>query len=279
MPVLLGAVSAILIAVSDALGRSGSRRVSPVSHVSTAMIAGVVTGLVWALVLRNDVIGEDLVRGALSGVLASAALALLYKGMADSSAAVASPVAAVFVGLIPLLWDVSSGAELTALAAVGCGVGISSLALTTFNPNLGNRVVAGAAYGLAGGVLFGAVFILLGATSEDSGAWPVVTQRLVGFMTMALLAARTAVPVVLPRRWLAIGLVSGTAGTTGIVAFAVGAQTGDLGVVSVASSMFPAGVAVLSKLFDDDELHWWQMIGIAGAITGTALIALGSADG
>ena len=276
MPVLLGAVSAVLIAVSDTLGRSGSRRVSPVSHVSTAMVAGVATALTWAIVLGNDLVGGDVVRGALSGLLASTALALLYKGMADSSAAVASPVAAVFVGLIPLAWDVARGADLTALAGAGCAIGIASLALTTLNPNLGDRVITGLAYGLAGGVLFGATLILLGETSEASGAWPVAAQRLVGFVTMILFAMRTSVPVILPRRWVALGLLSGVAGTSGIVAFAIGAQTGDLGVVSVASSMFPAGVAVLSRLFDDDELHWWQGVGIAGAITGTALIALGS---
>ena len=276
MPVLLGAVSAVLIAVSDTLGRSGSRRVSPVSHVSTAMIAGVATALTWAIVLGNDLVGGDVVRGALSGLLASTALALLYKGMADSSAAVASPVAAVFVGLIPLAWDVVRGADLTALAGVGCAIGIASLALTTLNPNLGGRMITGLAYGLAGGVLFGGTLILLGETSEASGAWPVAAQRVVGFFTMIFFALRTAVPTILPRRWIALGLLSGVTGTSGLVAFAIGAQTGDLGVVSVASSMFPAGVAVLSRLFDDDELHWWQGVGIAGAITGTALIALGS---
>jgi drug/metabolite transporter (DMT)-like permease len=276
MPVLLGALSAALIAVSDTLGRSGSRRVSPVSHVSTAMAAGVGTAVVLALVLSNDLIAADVGRGALSGLLASTALALLYKGMADSSAAIASPVAAVFVGLIPLVWDLAGGADLSGLAAVGCGIGIGSLALTTFNPNLGNRVLGGLAYGLVGGVLFGAVLILLGATSEASGAWPVAAQRFVGFITMVFFAMRTAAPVFLPRRLLVLGILSGVAGTSGIVAFAVGAQTGDLGVVSVAASMFPAGVAVLSRLFDEDELHWWQAIGIAGAIAGTALIALGS---
>lgn len=276
MPVLLGALSAVLIAVSDTLGRSGSRRVSPVSHVSTAMVAGVVTAIVWALALGNDLIGGDIVRGALSGLLASSALALLYKGMADSSAAVASPVAAVFVGLIPLAWDVARGADLTVLAGAGCAIGIASLALTTLNPNLGGRVITGLVYGLAGGVLFGATLILLGETSEDSGAWPVAAQRLVGFVTMFFFALRTAVPVILPGRWIALGLLSGLAGTSGIVAFAIGAQTGDLGVVSVASSMFPAGVAVLSRLFDDDELHWWQAVGIAGAIAGTVLITIGS---
>lgn len=276
MPVLLGALSAVLIAVSDTLGRSGSRRVSPVSHVSTAMVAGVATAVVWAIVLGNEAVGGDIARGAASGLLASTALALLYKGMADSSAAVASPVAAVFIGLIPLAWDVARGADLTVLAGIGCGVGIASLALTTFNPNLGGRVLAGLGYGFAGGVLFGATLILLGETSEASGAWPVAAQRLVGFATMIVLALRTAVPVILPRRFLALGALSGLAGTSGIVAFAVGAQTGDLGVVSVASSMFPAGVAVFSKLFDEDELHWWQAIGIAGAVSGTALIALGS---
>jgi len=39
--------------------------------------------------------------------------------------------------------------------------------------------------------------------------------------------------------------------------------------------MFPAVTTGLATVFDDDQLRWWQAIGIAGAIAGTALIALG----
>lgn len=31
----------------------------------------------------------------------------------------------------------------------------------------------------------------------------------------------------------------------------------------------------LAVLFDDDTLRWWQVIGIAAALTGTSMVALG----
>lgn len=275
MPILLGALSSLFIGVSDAIGRSVSRRVDAISHVATAMLAGVGVAAVIAVVSGDDLIGRDLIRGGVSGLFIASALALLYHGMAVSSAAVTSPVAAVFVGLIPLAWDLARGAVLGATVLTGCIVALSSLALTTLNPNLADRVRSGVVFGVVSGVLFGISLIVVGETAESSGAWPAATQRLAGFAAMAALAWHRSVPVFSPGRLRRLSAVSGLVGTLGIVAFVIGLQRGDIGVVSVAGSMFPAVTAVLSAVFDDDELRWWQTIGIAGSLTGLALIALG----
>ena len=66
------------------------------------------------------------------------------------------------------------------------------------------------------------------------------------------------------------------AGALGMVCWSICSQRGDLVTVSVVSSTSPAVVAVLAVAFDEDQVRWWQAIGIAGAIAGTALIALGS---
>jgi drug/metabolite transporter (DMT)-like permease len=70
-------------------------------------------------------------------------------------------------------------------------------------------------------------------------------------------------------------LISGTCGSLAIVAFAIGTQQGSLATVAVAASMFPAVSATLAAAFDEDTLHWWQMIGILGVIGGISLMALG----
>lgn len=276
MPILLGALSSLLIGISDTLGRSVSRRVNSVTHVATAMLAGILIALAIALAAGHEWISSDMVRGAVSGVLLAIALALMYRGMAISSAAVTSPLVAVFVGLIPLLWDLVRGATLSTMALLGCAMALVSLVLTTFNPNLGTRIRPGLLYGFASGLLFGVALITVGETSEASGAWPAVSQRVAGFAALVLFASRRAVPIFTPTRLLPLSVISGIAGTAGIVAFVIGAQKGDIGVVSVAGSMFPAVVVVLSTIFDDDEVRWWQALGIAGSIGGLSLIALGS---
>ncbi len=274
MPLLLGVLAAVLVGVSDTLGRSTTRRANAVSHVATAMAIGIVIAVVASLVLGSQWRWDDMINGGLSGLLVAGGLGVMYRGMAESSAAVVSPIAAVFAALIPLVWDIISGLRPGQQVSIGCAVAITSLALTTFNPDLGDRVKPGVLYGIVAGLLFGAGVIFVADTAEASGAWPAVAQRVIGFVLMASVARRQKLPVFLPGNLRSLGLLSGLFGTLGMVSWVVGAQKGDLGTVSVAGSMFPAVVAVLSATFDDDQLRWWQGIGIFGAIAGMALIAL-----
>ncbi|MGI9606944.1 MAG: EamA family transporter [Acidimicrobiales bacterium] len=275
MPVLFGLAASLLVGISDTLGRFTTRRATAVSQVATAMIIGVPTAALVAVVAGHDLIGSDLARGLASGLLLSTALAVMYRGMADSSAAIVSPLAAVFAALVPLTWDIVRGLRPNAVVLAGCAVAVAALALTTFNPDIGEGVRRGLALGVVAGALFGASIIFVGETSDASGAWPAAAQRLMGTVTMIAVARAQGAPVLLPRSLMRLGLLSGAVGTVGIVFLTIGAQRGDLGIVSVAGSMFPAVVAVLSALFDDDQLRWWQLVGIGAAVGGMAMIALG----
>lgn len=237
------------------------------------MLVGAVVSVPIALLLKSSPIGRDLLSGLMSGVVLAAGLAVVYRGMAESSAAVVSPTAAVLAAVLPLGWDLIGGTRLEPLAIVGCIVAVLALGLTTFNPDLGDAVTKGLVMALIGGVLFGLGIILVADTSQDSGAWPAAAQRAGGFVAMIALAKRQAVPLFLPPSIRRFGVLGGLAGALGMVCWVVGSQRGDLGTVSVVSSTYPAVVAFLATVFDDDELRWWQGVGIAGAIAGTALIA------
>ncbi len=274
MPIMLGVLAAILVGISDTLGRAGTRRANSVSHVSSAMFIGIPITLVAALLSGAEWRAGDLLSGAVSGFLVAGGLGVAYRGMADSSAAVVSPISAVFAALIPLVWDILGGLRPGVQVSIGCAVAITSLALTTFNKELSGKIRIGVAYGLLAGFMFGAGVIFVADTAEASGVLPAFTQRLVGFSLMATLATRRSLPVFLPGKLLKIGLLSGVFGTFGMMSWVIGSQQGDLGTVSVAGSMFPAVVAVLAATFDDDQLRWWQGLGILGAIIGMGLIAL-----
>ncbi len=274
MPILLGVLAAVLVGISDVLGRATTRRANSVSHVSTAMSIGIVISLAAALALGSEWRTGDILSGALSGVLVAGGLGVAYRGMADSSAAVVSPISAVFAALIPLVWDIFGGLRPGLLASAGCAIAITSLAFTTFNPDLSGKIRNGVMYGLLAGFMFGTGVVFVAGTAEESGVWPAFSQRIVGFVLMATIANRRSLPVFLPGRLLKLGLLSGVFGTLGMMSWVLGSQSGDLGTVSVAGSMFPAVVAVLAATFDDDQLRWWQGIGIFGAIVGMGLIAL-----
>lgn len=273
MPILFGILASLFVGVSDSFGRASSRRADSVSHVSTQMLVGAVISFPAAFAFGSTWIPRDVLSGVLSGVLVASGLALVYRGMAESSAAIVSPTAAVLGALLPLGWDLAGGTELVPLAAVGCGVAVLSLALTTFNPDLGDRVMRGMVMAIGGGILFGLAVVFVADTSEASGVWPAASQRLGGFAAMLMLAQRRGVPAFLPPTVRRFGVLGGIAGAFGMMFWVIGGQRGDLGTVSVVASTYPAVVALLSTIFDGDQIRWWQGIGIGGAVVGTALIA------
>ena len=274
MPILLGVLASLFVGVSDTFGRASARRADSISHVGTQMLTGAVVALPVVAVLGSRFIGRDVLSGAMSGVLIACGLAVVYRGMAEASSAVVSPLAAVLAALVPLVWDLAAGTRLEGLEIVGSAVAISSLGLTTFDPDLGDRVRSGLILAVVGGVLLGLAVALAADTSEDSGAWPAVSQRATGFLAMIPLAWRRSVPIILPPGVRRFGVMGGIAGAAGIICWIIGGQRGDLGTVSVVSSTYPAVVAVLAVVFDEDRVRWWQAIGIGGAIVGSGLIAL-----
>lgn len=276
MPIFLGILSAVGIGISDFAGRFGTRRANATSAVLTAMIAGIVVALGLTLVVSSHATGRDLLLGALSGLGMGFALMLMYRGMAVSSVALVSPIVGLFVAVVPLSWDISTGASLSTMSSIGIAIAITGVVATTAAPDIGGDVRQGLLLAIAAGMLGGTAMTFVGETSLDSGVWPAVAQRILAWCSLAAYGVRTNAPLVLPGRLIWVGLASGTVGTAGMAAFIVGAQRGSLAEVAVASSMFPAVTAVLAATFDDDTLRWWHMLGIAAVLTGVGFIAGGS---
>lgn len=180
----------------------------------------------------------------------------------------------MLAAVLPLAWDLVGGANLEQLSAIGCCIALISLGLTTYSPVHGGDVKKGLGLAVAGGMLFGLSIVFGGDTSEASGAWPAAAQRFAGFVAMMIVARTQHIPPLLPEGIRRFGVLGGVAGGLGMVCWFMGAQQGDLGTVSVVASTYPAVIAVLAATFDDDHVEWWQWIGIAGSIAGTALIAL-----
>jgi drug/metabolite transporter (DMT)-like permease len=273
MPVLFGVAASLLIGVSDYFGRYVARRSVAITTVIASLAVGVAGSLALVAVVPSAFTARDFGLGAASGGLVAIALALLYGGMSRSSSAVVSPIVGLGGVLVPVLFDVLTGEIPEGLEVVGFAVAIVSLLLTTFSPELGDRVWVGVTYGAGAGIAFGASLLLIGRTDIDSGMWAAVGQRLVGLVFLLGLATAWSRPRLLPPELRITGALTGLAGIGGIACFIAGAQRGSLAVVAVSGSMFPAVTAVLTSVFDEDVLRWWQMVGIAGVLTGVGLIA------
>ncbi len=277
MSILLGIAAAITIGLSDSFGRASSRRnQASVTHVTTQMIVGTFVALPFTAFIPSDFIARDVVFGSLSGVTVALGLAIVYRAMADASSAVTLPLAGVMAILVPFIWDLATGARLGTLAAVGCAVALISLVVVSFDPKLGTDTIRrGLGLAFLGGFLFGLTFLFAGVTSEASGAWPAVFNRAVGFIGITLLAIKTGAPLTLEPSVRKFGILGGVVGSLGMLAVIIGTQIGSLAIVSVLAGSSPAVTVIATATFDDDAITWWQLLGVAGAITGASLIAIG----
>jgi drug/metabolite transporter (DMT)-like permease len=276
MGVLLGVVAGILLGVSDFTASRASRTISSVS-VSRTNLA--VSGLIAPLLLFVKPVEwtlRDLVLAALSGVVLSGGLVLLYRGYAVARMGIVAPVASVLLAAVPVLYDLIKGHTPSTVAACGMVLGLLALVLTTYERGGMGSTKIGLLLGFGAGLLFGVAFTLTSETSDAAGLSPVMVQRLSGLLFLVMLQRIDKAPLLALRAPARIwGIGSGLAGGIALGALKFGYIKGSAGPVSVAASQFAAVGVLLSVLFNKERLKPWQAVGIAASGVGVALMALG----
>jgi|TARA_R110002110_G_scaffold325497_1_gene537435 drug/metabolite transporter (DMT)-like permease len=275
MAILLGALAAVLIGCSDFLGRYGTRRSHAVTIVGGALIGGVAISSIGLAIIPSEFSTRDLVLGVASGLFIGFALATLYEAMATSSAAIAGPLVVLGTALVPFGWDLAFGATLSPSIVVGIIIALLSLLVVMYSPGLTAQHGRGIRIALVSAVFWGISTTLVGESGNDSGVWAPFVQRITALVVMFAIATARSLPKVPARPLFGITLLSGVLGGAGMIAFVLGTQRGSLGSVAVTTSMFPVVSSALSAAFDDDTLHWWQIVGIAGVVGGIGVLALG----
>lgn len=271
MPVLFGLVAALCIGTSDFLGARSAGRTTALQTTTAAFLGGAILVAIYSPFLGNPT-PRDLWLGAASGVAAFVALTTLWLAYARSSVGIAAPVAAVVSTALPVLWGVVRGTSPGALGWAGVVVGVSALFLTSWAPG-SHGLWTGVRLGAGAGVAFAAMFVLAVETSEGAGTWPVVSQRATAFalaVGYGVSRGRRPLADLSSIRW---SLLAGAFGATGVASVVYGGQRHPIAPVIVAGSMYPAVAIGLAWLFMQQRLRPRQLVGLAGALVGVALIA------
>jgi drug/metabolite transporter (DMT)-like permease len=270
--IVLGLLASLLIGGSDFLGARSAGRTTALQTTTAAFLGGAVAAALYSPILGTPS-GRDLLLGAASRVLVAVALTTLWRAYTVSSIGVAAPLAAVVSTVLPVLFDTVRGEVPGVLGWLGVVVGIVALFLTSWAPGV-TGTTQGVLLGAGSGVFFAAMFLIAVEASDESGTWPIVTQRATAFV-LALIAAavirqRPFGPLA-PTRW---SLVAGVLGASGVAAVVYGGQRYPLTPVVVSGSMYPAVAIALGWLFLHQRLTQRQIAGLVMALVGVALIAL-----
>lgn len=197
---LLSLSGALVYGAADFLGGLAAKRLSAILVSAIAAVSGLVVMLVALPLLGGTWATSDLGWGALSGVVGSVAIALLYASLAIGPMSILSPLTALMSAVTPMLWGTLVGSErFGPLGVWGLAVALVAVVLVGFVPERGavRPSAKGLAFAVGSGLAIGAYYIVISHTSDESGVAPLVANRLV---SAALLFTAVAVLALVSRR-------------------------------------------------------------------------------
>jgi drug/metabolite transporter (DMT)-like permease len=282
--VLLGVLVALSYGAGDFLGGLGTRAQSVFTVVAASQASALALLVVVVPLEGVAVRWGDVGLGALSGVIGVVGVLLLYQGLATGAMGVVAPVTAVGAAVVPLGVGLATGERPAVLALVGAVVALAAVALVASGgapggtgpvEGDGRRAGAGSPLLLAvgAGVAFGLVFVLLGATDDEAGFWPLLGARTLSVSLLAAWLVRTRVPF-LPRpgtRLVVVG--AGLLDVTANALYLLAVREGLLSLVAVLSSLYPVATVVLARFVLGERLQPTQLAGLGLGLAGVTMIA------
>lgn len=272
MAVALALASAALIGSGDFLGGLASRRQEAGTAVTAVYLVGIPTLVVVSPFVAGSPTAADLAWGAGSGAAGAIGLWALYQGFARGRVAVVSPLAAVIGAAVPVAVGLATGDDPGTTGLAGLAIGLVAVVLVTRPRGADSSAAAtGVVYGIAAGVPFAGMFLMLSFTGDNSGLWPVLPSRIVGVAVLLLVLRR--MPRV-PRATLPAVIFGGLFSVLGNGAFLLSTQEGDLAVVTVLTSLYPAVTVMWARTVFQERLSPAQVLGLGAALAAVTLLSV-----
>jgi drug/metabolite transporter (DMT)-like permease len=271
---IFGLISAIGWGAGDFSGGLASRRAHVLFVVLVSELGGVLIliGLAWFLAepVPRPV---DLVWGGLAGIIGTAGLLSLYRGLATGAMGVVAPLSAVVTAVVPLLFGFVLEGPAGARQLFGFGVAIVAVWLVS-RPQQGGTVrLRDLGLPIGAGLGFGLFLIMIDHVSDSGVLWPLVSARISSlFMLFAMVAftRRSQWPTL---RQVPLMILAGLFDVGGNTFYALAARMGRLDTAAVLSSLFPVVTVLLARFVLQERLSCQQWVGVAVALVAVVLIA------
>jgi drug/metabolite transporter (DMT)-like permease len=256
-----------------------------------------VVGLLLALVLLA--LGQEPMPGAealglaaLGGALGSLGLGCFYLALSRGTMGLVAPLTALIAATVPAVVGIASGAHVPLLTGVGMAVALIAVVLIALpDRRLGRPVLATLhrsrrwewALIVLAGLGFAGFFMAVDRSNAAGGEvwWTLAMVKVagvaaVGLAGLVIVGVGRAPPVRARRAGLLVASLAGVGDLGGNLFFVLASGVGDLAVVVVLSSLYPVSTAILARIFVHERLGPIRLVGVALAVTGVALISVGS---
>ena len=286
MTILFGLLSAFSYGYADFVGALAAKKVRPLAVTTISFSVGLVIALIASLFIGASYEPNVIQIGILAGVCSAAAITFLYAALALGPISITSPLTAVLSAIIPVVFDVATGQQLSSLAGIAILLILIAVVLVAFVPGQDVRLpsLRATLYSVGAGLGFAGIFLFLDMAPADSGLGVLVVMRIVGIALMlgglALLLLSGKSKVLLEKEIFALGTIwlvvlAGLGDVSGNVFFIIASREGALAIAAVLTSLYPVGTILLARIFLKERIALSQNIGIALAIAACAMLALG----
>jgi drug/metabolite transporter (DMT)-like permease len=236
---VLSLIAALGYGVSDFVGGLAARRTAVLSVVMLSYPVGFAGLLAIAPLAGGAITVHGLLMGALAGVISGLAIIWFYAALAV--------VAVVLV----------SRQENTA---------VDEASPVRFTPKVAWLTVGS-------GAAFAVYFVLLDRVGSGTGLWPLVSSRASASVLVLVAGLATGQRALPKQAALKLALAASALDIVANVAFLYALRAGMLSVVSVLTSLYPAGTVLLARFVLKEHTGKVQRIGLVLAAAAVALIA------
>ena len=275
----LGLITAMFFGAGDFFGGLSSKRTTVLHVVGFSHLVGLIGITALAPFMADEFRLADFGIGALAGAAGGIGVALLYRGLARGPMAVVAPLTAITSAAVPAIWGVVRGESFSTLSWAGIILALVAITLTSIPSEADEGAPVTKAViveSLAAGACFGTMFILYDATADVTAPWPVVGARVLTagvLLAVIFTSRREALPQT--RSVFLLIALTGLFDTGSNAIFLFATNLGDLTIVAVLSSLYPAATVLLARFVLDERISKLQLAGLFTALAATALIASG----
>lgn len=269
----MGLSAAISWGIGDYGGALGSRRMNTVLVTLINQIVGIVLFVLLALALRETLPAWRYLGAALlAGLAGGAGIVALFRAMAMGQMGIASPISAVLTAAIPVAFAAFFQGVPSTIQFVGFLLALAGVwIISRPNGSSNHSDVLGLAVLSSFG--FAAFKILMGTLPSTTVFWPLAVAKTGGLIVGLWMISRMEHKPKPIAGALTLAVASGVGDAVGNTLFLLSAQTGQLGVAAVMSSLYPAFTALMAWFFLKEKLSRVQVAGIVLMIVAIPLIA------
>ena len=286
MTIIFGLLSAFSYGLADFVGALAAKKVRAIAVTTIAFVLGLFIAVGLSFFVGATFSQESITAGIYAGIASGIAISCLYAALALGPISIVSPLTAVISAMIPVIYDLATGAQLGPFALVAIALVLVAVVLVAFVPGQDFRLPSARAllYSLGAGLGFAGIFVFLDAAPSDSGLATLIVMRIVGIalmlagLTFALFKYRPKQFLetsIFSRSLIWLVLLAGAGDVLGNVFFLIATRAGELAIAAVLASLYPVGTILLARIVLKERTAKSQSLGIVLAIGACVLIAIG----